>query len=385
MVGPFGLRRRGTMRARALPLARVLAAWGHSVTVLLPPWDSPGDAGRTWTDGGVRIVNIDLPQRFPMANHVEITRRLTQRVLDLRPDVVHAFKPKAYAGLVAAVVWGLRRAMPNPPCLVVDTDDWEGPGGWNEVAAYTWSQRRFFAWQERWGLTHCDAVTVASRALQTLVWGLGVAPDTVYYVPNGVDATQIHRARLQRPERKPTALLYTRFVEFAVERLVQIWQRVVRAVPEARLIVVGRGLRAEEQTLLQRVTECGLQERVCYLGWLGWPVMPGILAAADVALMPFDDTLINRTKCSVRLVELMAAGLPVVADGVGQNREYIEDRVSGRLVPPGDVGAFAGAVVELLLDREQRYAMSSAAAERIAGHFTWQRLALSVEQAYQGV
>jgi glycosyltransferase involved in cell wall biosynthesis len=174
-------------------------------------------------------------------------------------------------------------------------------------------------------------------------------------------------------------------VEFAVERLVEIWQRVARAVPEAQLIVVGRGLRGEERMLLQLVAECGLREHVRYLGWPGWVAMPGILAAADVALMPFDDTLINRTKCPARLVELMAAGLPVVADGVGQNREYIEDRVSGRLVPPGDVGAFANAMVELLLDRERRHAMGSAAAERVAGHFTWQRLALTVEQAYQGV
>jgi len=390
MVGPFGLRRKGTMRARALPLARALAGRGHRVTVLLPPWDSPQDAGCTWQDAGVRVENIRLPSRFSMAGHLEITRRLVQRVFELDPDVVHAFKPKAYAGLVAAVVWGLRCVGWARPRLVVDTDDWEGPGGWNEIGSYSWSQRRFFAWQERWGLTHCDAVTVASRALQTLVWGLGVAPEAVHYLPNGIDAAQVRLQVAVEPVERPsgvagpTVLLYTRFVEFRVERLVNIWQRVAQAVPTARLVVLGRGLQGEEQRFLRLVAKQGLQERVCYLGWPGASIVPGLLAAADLAIFPFDDTLINRTKCSARLVELMAAGVPVVADDVGQNREYIEDGCSGRLVPSGDVDAFARAVIELLTDGERRRGMGKAAAARIASRFTWERLVPSVEQAYRG-
>lgn len=390
MVGPFGLRRKGTMRARALPLARALVARGHRVTVLLPPWDSPQDAERTWEDAGVRVEHIRLPRQLSTAGHLAITRRLVQRVFELRPDVVHAFKPKAYSGLVATVLWGLRRVGRARPRLVVDTDDWEGPGGWNEIEPYTWSQRRFFAWQERWGLTHCDAVTVASRALQTLVWGLGVAPEAVHYVPNGADAGQIRSeaaARVTVPSvrrSEPTVLLYTRFVEFRVARLVAIWQRVCQAVPEARLIVVGRGLRGEERAFLQQITARGLRQTVRYLGWPGTAVVPGLLAATDVAILPFDDTLVNRTKCSMRLVELMAAGVPVVADRVGQNAEYIEDGRSGRLVPAGDVRAFATAVIELLRDEGGRRAMGTAAAARIAAHFTWQRLVLRVEQAYQG-
>ena len=70
--------------------------------------------------------------------------------------------------------------------LVVDTDDWEGPGGWNTLGNYTPAQRLIFTWQERWGLTHADVVTVASQALQTITWSLGVIPDRVFYIPNGI-------------------------------------------------------------------------------------------------------------------------------------------------------------------------------------------------------
>ena len=45
-VAPFGLRRKGTTRARVIPLAAALAARGHRVRVVVPAWDSPEDWGR---------------------------------------------------------------------------------------------------------------------------------------------------------------------------------------------------------------------------------------------------------------------------------------------------------------------------------------------------
>lgn len=384
MVGPFGLHRKGTMRARALPLARALVERGHRVTVLIPPWDSPQDAGRRWFDAGVEVINISLPPPIPMLDHAAITRRLAEYVLRLHPDVVHAFKPKAYAGLTAAALWWLRRLGQTDIRLVMDTDDWEGAGGWNEIEPYTPAQRRLFAWQERWGLTHCDAVTVASRVLQTLVWGMGVERGRVFYVPNGVEASAVRDkpAVEQSTGEARKVLLYTRFVEFEVERLLAIWQRVVQQAPDAKLVVAGQGLRGEEQVLLRLAGKVDKRGQIVYLGWPGQAVLPGLFAACDLAILPFDDTLVNRTKCSARLVELMAAGLPVVAEAVGQNREYIETDVSGMLAPPGDVEAFATAIITLLEDPNHRQQLADAARHRIAGHFTWQHLVAGVEQAY---
>lgn len=373
------------MRARALPLAHALVERGHRVTLLIPAWDSPQDAGRRWNDAGVSIIHIDLPPSIPGVNHVAITRRLVGEVLRLQPDVVHAFKPKAYAGLTATVLWNLRRLGKADSRLVIDTDDWEGAGGWNEIEPYTPVQRRFFAWQERWGLTHCDSVTVASRALQALVWGLGVAPGRVFYVPNGVGMREVGSRSAVVPGRMTPrrVLLYTRFVEFDVERLGAIWQKVVKQVSDAQLVVAGQGLQGEEQMLLRLAGEIDIREQIVYLGWPGQAVLPGLFAACDLAIMPFDDTLVNRTKCSAKLVELMASGLPVIADAVGQNREYIEADVSGTLVQPGDVDAFADAIIELLGDPDRCQQLAAAARRRIAAHFTWQHLAFNVEKAYK--
>jgi glycosyltransferase involved in cell wall biosynthesis len=377
--------------------------------MLLPPWQNTEDAGLRCEENGVTVENISLPRPFPGLFQGVTALRLTRRALALRPDVVHLFKPKAYSGLTHWLLMRLPRG--GRPRLVVDSDDWEGPGGWNELAGYTPAQRRLFAWQERWGLTHADAVTVASRALESLVWATGVPPERVFYVPNGVGETEWTGnadARSEEPCRvvpAPCILLYTRFFEFPVSRVIEVFQRVRGWAPEARLLVVGEGLFGEEDELFQLAARSGwtvarpvlraadgasdgaagladATSDVIYAGWVPLEMLPYYFAQADVAIYPFDDTLINRTKCAVKLRDLLAAGLPVVAEAVGQNREYIRHGETGLLVEPRDVSAFADAVRRLVRDRSLRKRLGQAAARHVRKRFAWEKLVDTVERAY---
>jgi len=386
-IGPFGLRVKGTMSRRAMPMARALAARGHQVDIILPSWDCPEDSGREWEEEGVGVHNITLPPRFPLLFHLLVTWRLVRRALILQPDVVHCFKPKAYAGLSAAVIWFLQRLGWTQVRLVVDSDDWEGWGGWNEIGDYTWVQKCFFAWQERWGLTHCDALTVASRALQTLAWSLGVAPKRVFYVPNGTPhASRFtpHASRFTFHVSRFTVLLYTRFFEFQAGRVIEVFERVAAEVPGVQFLIVGRGLSGEEEKLLHLARQRGLADRMVYAGWVEAIELPGYLAAADVAIYPLDNNLLNRARCSVKLVDLMAAGLAIVAEDVGQSSEYIEPGRSGLLVEAGDTEAFARCVVKLLRDERLRGVLGDEARRRVCEEFAWERLVKRIESAYQG-
>ncbi len=132
MIGPFGLQPKGTLSVRAVPLARALVQRGHAVRVIVPPWDYPQDAGRKWHDAGVEVENIELPAPIPGLFHINVTRTLVTRALDFKPDVIHCFKPKAYAGLSAWTLWQMKRLGRVKARLIIDTDDWEGAGGWND-------------------------------------------------------------------------------------------------------------------------------------------------------------------------------------------------------------------------------------------------------------
>lgn len=384
MIGPFGLQPKGTMSVRALPLARALAQRGHAVRVIVPPWDHPQDAGHTWQDAGVEVENIELPAPTPGLFHLRVTHALIKRALDFRPDVIHCFKPKAYAGLSAWVLWQMKRLGRAKARLIVDTDDWEGAGGWNDLSSYAWPQRKLFAWQEKWGLTHNDGVTVASRALESIVWSLGVQRERVAYVPNGMRDSAV---RSQEPAvRIPTpgfrVLLYTRFFEFKVERVIEVWRKIAAEVPDARLVVVGKGFAGEEEQLLKRAASVGFGGSIEYAGWVAMDDLSGYFARSDIALFPFDDTLINRTKCSVKLIDLLAAGVPVVADAVGQNTEYIRHNETGVLTPAGDVDAMAQAAIDLERDRARAQRLGAAAARDVRERFNWERLSAEAERFY---
>ncbi len=374
---------------RALPMAQALAARGHDVTMLLPPWQTPEDGGQVWVEGGVTVENIPLPPPLPGVFHVGTALRLARRAMACSPDVVHLFKPKAYSGLTHNLLASLPGA--HRPRLVVDSDDWEGPGGWNAIGGYSPLQRRFFAWQERWGLTHADAVTVASRTLESLTWALGVPPARVFYVPNGVRDVSRSRAGVRagrasdQVSDRPCVLLYTRFFEFSIERLVGVLQRVWEACPRMRLLVVGKGLfGGEEETLIRMASAAGWGEAIEVAGWVEPERLANVFAQADVAIYPFDDTLVNRAKCAVKLLDLLAAGIPVVAEAVGQNREMIRHGETGWLVPPGDEVAFADGVLRLLGERPLRERLGPAASQDVRRRFAWQHLVTTVERAYEG-
>ncbi|MFN3762299.1 MAG: glycosyltransferase, partial [Anaerolineae bacterium] len=246
---------------------------------------------------------------------------------------------------------------------------------------YTPAQRRFFAWQERWGLAHADAVTVASRTLESLVWALGVPPERVFYVPNGWAGPDVPLYP-RTDEGPPVILLYTRFFEFPVSRVVGLLGRVRERAPQVRLRVVGRGLFGEEARLLEEARRAGLAEAVEYVGWVEPEHLPEVFAQATLAVYPFDDTLINRAKSPVKLLDLLGAGVPVVAEAVGEIREVIRHGETGWLVPPGDEMALAEGVLRLLEEPDLRRRLGVEAARDIRERRSWARLVAEVERAY---
>ncbi|MCI0397728.1 MAG: glycosyltransferase family 4 protein [Chloroflexi bacterium] len=381
MVGPFGFHPNKTMRHRALPLARALVRRGHQVKLFMLPWQTPQEAGREWPEDGVAVRYVSLGGGVPGT-----AARLARETLAWRPEVVHTFKPKAYSGLVAWWLWRFHRDRLR---LVTDTDDWEGWGGWNDRAAYTPLQKRFFAWQERWGLAHCHALTVASRALQTLAWAGRIPPERVVYLPNGPGiGTDTSAAPDKRAEMglagRPVLLLYSRLFEFDTGRLVDVLQRVQAAVPELAILAVGLSLfAADAATLSRRLAEAGLQEAVVEAGWVEESILPGVLAAADVGLYLMDDTLLNRTKCPVKLADMLAVGLPVVGEAVGQVTEYVRHQQTGLLYASGDTAGLAKGIVDLLTDPAERQRLAAGAREHLATHFNWDRLAERVMEAYE--
>ena len=388
MIGPFALSPKATVSARALPMAQALVRRGHRVTLLIAPYDNLSHAGRVDDLDGVSVRNLPL-ERVTAWTPLWASWQLAAQTRRLRPGVVHVFKPVGYAALAGMI---LRRTSGLP--IVVDTDDWEGTGGWNSINPYPWHWKRIFDFQERWLPRHAGAVTVASRTLQTQMWGMGLPPQRVLYVPNCPSATLLsHRRRVREADiarvreslgvgDSPLAMYVGNItlgddLDLALRALKQVLAR----VPDARLAVVGAGDGLAR--LKSLAADLALDEAVTFTGWIEHRDIPAHLAAADVAIYPYRDTLVNRAKCSIKVLEYMAMGKAVVTSRVGQNTEYIEHGQSGLLVEPGDVDAFADGLLAVLTDPSMARRLGAQARERIERNFSWSQRVIDVEKAYR--
>jgi glycosyltransferase involved in cell wall biosynthesis len=381
MLAPFGIRPKGTLLARMLPLAQALARRGYAMSIVAPAVQNPEDGGTRVEHGGVPVIHAPAPRLPGPAAVAEQSAALLRLARAERPHLLHLFKPKGYGGLAARAA-GL---LGPPTPLVVDADDWEGPGGWNDLLPYPAPAKALFAWQERDLPRRAAAVTVASRTLESLVWAMGVPPGRVFYLPNGATpgaGSEEPRAAGQELEGAPKLLLYTRFWELDLGELAAALAAVHQARPAARLIVVGRGENGEERELLARADLAGFLPMIDYRGWLEPKQIPAALAEAAVALVPARDTLVNRARCSAKLLELMGLGLAPIASDVGEARSFVAHERSGLLAPPGDAGALAAATIRLLDDGPLRARLAEGA-RAAAAHFSWDRLATIAEQAYE--
>jgi len=361
MAGPFGLRVKGTVRARIIPLASALKRKGVEAKVIVPPWDSPQDSGKTEVIEGVEVHHLSLPVSIPLIRHLLISLSLARSCLAFQPDLIWLFKPIGYTGLAAALL------KPFKIPVIVDADDWEGKGGWAERNPYPLLWRAIMPIQERWTLTHADAVTVASRTLQSIIWSMGFPEVKVLYLPNGVEPLPF-----LGPGTRKAVALYTRFVEFTTDDLIKIWAKIAEKEPDAELIIVGKGFRGEEGEFLSKAAQAGIGGKIRAVGWMEREEALALLGKARVAIWPCRDNLINRAKCPAKLAELVGIGLPVVAEAVGEASSYVLPELA---VESGQHEEFAEKVVMLLRDEDKAQEMGARGRERLLSLFSWDTLA----------
>ncbi|HEX3724320.1 MAG TPA: glycosyltransferase family 4 protein [Nitrolancea sp.] len=385
MLGTFGLRPKATLRYRALAVARTLSSNDWSFRLMTTPWDHPADSGKRQVIDDIPVTNTRAshPIAFPLASGEMIWSGHRSR-----SDLIHVFKPKGFGDIAAR--W-LRHGSP----VVVDMDDWEGDGGWNEIGGYGSLQRHIFNWQERTWPRQADALTVASRELERRALTLGAPPDRVHYVPNGLTRDRFEElatANTIRAESRearnplsatPWILLYTRFIEFDPIIVVRVLSAIREAFPNTKLLVVGASANgAAEVAVRAAAGQAGLSDCIRWHGWADPTEVAALAASCDVAIHPFDDNNVNRAKCSVKLLELLATGIPVVTTRVGENASFVVDEVSGLLSPPGEPTAIARSVIQLLRDPSLGYRIGKAAQERVSTEFLWDQLAPRVANAY---
>ena len=192
-------------------------------------------------------------------------------------------------------------------------------------------------------------VAVSEATKNALVEQYGISEDKVTVIHNAVDTSRFHPLEITGNQH---SLLYIGRVDQrkGIEYLIRSMPLVVRTIPDAQLLVGGKGSCLEKMRSLVR--ELDLERNVTFLGFV-----------PDDQL----NTLYNQARCvvvpsifegfGITVIEALAAGTRVVGTEVDGIREILESGEYGRLVPYGDHQALADAVITELREPKRAGAL----------------------------
>ncbi|HEX7104967.1 MAG TPA: glycosyltransferase family 4 protein, partial [Acidothermaceae bacterium] len=135
--------------------------------------------------------------------------------------------------------------------------------------------------------------------------------------------------------------------------LIKAMPAIVRAAPDATLLVVGDGPYRER--LEKLVDEVGVRPAVRFTGGVPWAELPAYFDAGDVFAMPCRTRRkgLDVEGLGIVYLEASAVAIPVVAGNSGGAPDAVLNGQTGFVVDGDDVDAVAGAVIGLLLDPDR--------------------------------
>jgi glycosyltransferase involved in cell wall biosynthesis len=227
-----------------------------------------------------------------------------------------------------------------------------------------------------------DAVKAALRPVERRRHERGLAAATVLAAtPNARANTHVVAPGVD-PSRFPVGPIENETVAFVgrlerakgVRELVEAAARVIAARPDARFVFAGDG--SERSWIERRAADLGIAHGVRVLGAVAPDEIPGVLAGSALLCIPS-----HGEPYGMAALEAMAAGRAVVATDAGGLR-FLVGEDGGRLVPVGDAGALADALVALLADPAGLVEIGRRNRERVERELSLDRMLDRLEAVY---
>ncbi|MFB3817477.1 MAG: glycosyltransferase [Candidatus Methylomirabilales bacterium] len=349
--------------------AQALRQAGHEVAVVAPRY-----GGEPPEAGCLRVPGLRAPTHHAYVLPAPWWPGTARAVRQLDLDIFHAQHPFLLGA--AAARWARRAGRPLVFTYHTHYERYghycPGPGR----LAGRLALRRALRFANR-----ADLVVAPAPGVARMLRARGVrAPVAV--VPTGVPplppaepgAWRAHRAALGLPADRPLCLSVGRLApEKNQAFLLGAFARVLAAVPQARLVLLGDG--DDRPRLAGLAGRLGLAGRVQFLGEVPHAATAAYYRAADLFL--FAST--SETQGLV-VLEAMAAGLPVVAVRAEAAEDLLGRDEAGVLTAESEA-AYARAVVELWQAPERRRRLAGRARE-VAARFTPERCATALLACY---
>lgn len=380
---------------RAFQLGKQLVRKGHDVVLMLVSADRKFGMRRYDRDG-VWIIECPhvqpfIPDKEDGWGFLDILLRcvygLTHRI-----DVVVGFGHKPDIAVPSLILKYLKGVT-----YVTDWCDLWGEGGIFSVRGILPPRHRgtppdralvgVEMYLEKLVVRRANGVTVICTPIEKICAGMGVGGERLCLLRSGCDTEGITPVR-KTSARKLLGLPRGRIIEYMgnyhqeAPFLFRSFQEICRAREDIHLLIVGpefiretdedTGECLEGQRVYRALPE-KVKERIVWAGKRPYGKLSPYLSAADILLLPMENTGLEIGRWPNKLCDYLAAGRPIAVTAIGDAGRFIGDRRCGVVSPP-DIDAYCRAVLGLL-DNSSRLSRLGRKARAVAeGELSWDRL-----------
>ncbi|SEP36116.1 TIGR04063 family PEP-CTERM/XrtA system glycosyltransferase [Nitrosovibrio sp. Nv6] len=292
--------------------------------------------------------------QLPVLNQAAVIESLTRRLSDVvkivRPDILHAHSPVLNA--IPALRVGRSSGIP----VVYEVRAFWEDAAVDHGTGREWGMRyRLTRSLESYALKRVDAITTICEGLRGDILGRGIAPEKVTVIPNAVnienfsvgDKRDQQLAEELGLEGKPLVGFIGSFYAYeGLSVLLQALPEMLSGNPDIRVLLVGGG--PQEKELKAITTQLGLEDKVIFTGRVPHAQVQRYYNLIDILVYPRLRMRLTDLVTPLKPLEAMAQGRLVMASDVGGHLELIQDGETGILFRAGDPHALALKVLSVL-------------------------------------
>jgi glycosyltransferase involved in cell wall biosynthesis len=205
-----------------------------------------------------------------------------------------------------------------------------------------------------------DAIIAISPLMKKILMEKGIHKKIIEIVPEGVDVEKFSKAKpIDLREKfgidgKIVGYVGSISVSRGSDKIIEAFKFVKKEVKDAYLVMVGPIRSEEEKYFRELVRKLGLEDSVVFTGFIEkHSEIPRYMKAFDVAVSyhPQSNEIYD-VMVPIKILEYMAAGVPIVATNNLSHRNIIKDGIDGFLAS-GNPKTFANTLIAILENRRK--------------------------------
>ncbi|AFZ37649.1 glycosyl transferase group 1 [Stanieria cyanosphaera PCC 7437] len=310
---------------------------------------------------GIKSIACEtLEQKISPIQDLASLRFLIKTIRQFQPDLIAAHSSKT------GVLGRLAAKITNKPCVFTAHN-------WSFTLTLTEPGRTIYQVIEQFLEPLTAKIICVSESSRQIGIKSGMNPERLVTIYNGMPDISVP-FQVNLSYTKPIKILMV--ARFAQPKDHFSLIKAFKDIPAAELILVGDGPDLEK--IKTQVAQWGIAEKVKFMGFCN--DVADILAQAQIFTLISDS---EGLPCSI--IEAMRAGLPVVASEVGGIPEIVLDKVTGYIIPRGDVNQLHQRLLELVNNAQLRQNMGKAGRLRYESNFTFEQMYQKTLKVYEQV